>query len=484
MTHMLKERAEFIRSILYIADLLVISLSFFFIYFTFLHFREFYNYDLLPGVNVFKTPGSIGDYLKAYYLALVVWAVVLKARAEYHIRLQTYRKIIWNIFSNGLLFFGFFTSLGFLLKFEFLSRGFIIIYTGLSMVMILLGRFAVFSIAYYIRKGGRNSMNLLVVGTGRRTQDFLSLADQHKEWGYRIVGLLDRESEMTGKEVHGQKVIGTLNDLPKLLEKHVVDEVVFVVPRSWLKEIEKSILYCEAVGVPATLSTDFFDLEIASGVPKEMNGFTYITFETRRLRDPELLVKRTMDICLSGTVLLFMSLIFIVTAAVIKLTSKGPVFFSQRRSGRNGREFTLYKFRSMIPNAESKLDELQKFNEMKGPVFKMSNDPRLTGVGKFLRQMSLDEFPQFWNVLKGEMSLVGPRPPLPSEVKQYEPWQRRRLSMKPGITCIWQVSGRNEVDFEEWMKLDLQYIDRWSIWLDIKIILLTVKAVLTGRGAR
>ena len=312
----------------------------------------------------------------------------------------------------------------------------------------------------------------------------MSLVARHKEWGYKIIGLLDQDPAMTGQKVAGYKVLGVLDDLPKLLETRVVDEVVMVVPRGWLKEIEKCVFYCEAVGVPATLSTDFFDLEIASGVPKELDGFTYLTFETRRLKDPELFVKRTLDLILSVFFLLFLSPVFLLVAFFVKISSDGPVFFRQVRSGLNGRMFNLYKFRSMMQGAEHRLEELKALNEMSGPVFKLENDPRLTQVGRFLRKTSLDEIPQFWNVLKGDMSIVGPRPPLPSEVDRYQPWQRRRLSMKPGITCIWQVSGRNKIDFDDWMRLDLHYIDRWSLWLDFKIILMTVRAVLTTRGAK
>lgn len=481
---MLKERTEFVRNVLYVIDLVIVSVSFFLVYLVFLHFKEFYHWDVFPNVSVIPAPHSIDLYLRGYWLALVLWAVLLKTRGEYHFRLQTYPRILSGYLLNSLIFFGFFTSLAFLFKMEFMSRIFISLYTGVSAAAMLLNRLVVLSVAQSLRSRGYNYRNLLLVGTGRRAQDFIELIARHKEWGYRVIGILDQAPDKVGTSIDGHKVIGVLDDLPKLLEKHVVDEVVFVVPRSWLKEIEKSILYCESVGVPATLSTDFFDLEIASGVPKEMEGLTYLTFETRRLRDPELLAKRTFDILFSGLVLVVASPVLAVVAVGIRLDSKGPVFFKQIRSGRNGRKFVLYKFRSMVPGAEEKLEELRSKNEMSGPVFKMKGDPRVTRFGRFLRKTSLDEFPQFWNVLKGDMSIVGPRPPIPAEVEKYEPWQRRRLSMKPGITCIWQVSGRNHINFEDWMKLDLQYIDRWSLWLDFKLIFQTIRVVITGYGAK
>ncbi len=481
---MLRERAEMIRNVIYFVDLAVVSVNFVACYLILLHYRSFGFLDFLPSTEVIHAPATPGQYLQAFWLTLVIWAVLLKRRGEYHyLRIQTHTKIFTAYFINGLLFLVFFTSFSFLLKFSFLSRLFLILYTASSVFWLLLNRIMILTIAHTVRSRGYNVHNILIVGTGRRAQEFLSLALRHKEWGYKIVGFLDKDPSLIEKGVSGHPVLGTLDDFPRILENTVIDEVVFVVPRAWLPVIEKCILYCEAVGVPATLATDFFDLEIASGVPRQLDGFTYLTFETSRLKDAELFVKRATDIVASMVFLVLCSPIFLITATAIRMESPGPIFFRQTRSGYNGRKFTLYKFRSMIINAEEKLEELKSLNEMTGPVFKLSNDPRLTKVGKFLRKTSLDEFPQFWNVLKGDMSLVGPRPPLPKEVEQYEPWQRRRLSMKPGITCIWQVSGRNSIGFEDWMKLDLQYIDRWSLWMDIKILLLTVGAVfkLTGK---
>jgi lipopolysaccharide/colanic/teichoic acid biosynthesis glycosyltransferase len=191
-----------------------------------------------------------------------------------------------------------------------------------------------------------------------------------------------------------------------------------------------------------------------------------------------------MDLAIVCTFGIPVLLVIGISAIAIRLTSPGPVFFKQQRCGLNGRLFTMYKLRSMMDNAEQTRFELEALNEMDGPVFKSSRDPRRTAVGRFLRKFSIDELPQFYNVLRGDMSLVGPRPPLPQEVARYERWQRRRLSMKPGITCLWQVSGRNEINFQDWMKLDLTYIDNWSLLLDLKILLKTVPVVILGRGAR
>ncbi len=480
---MLRERAEFLKNILYIVDLIVISIIYFLVYAFILHYGEWAWLDFIPDVRVLQIPAEPIRYIQAYWIVLFIWAVLLKKRGEYHhLRLQTYARAIINFIVTGFIFFICFSSCSFLFKFDFLSRLYLVLYTVTTILSLVVNRVVALYLIHHFQSKGHNVHNILVVGTGRRAQEFLSLALKHKEWGYHIIGFLDRDAKMIGRKISEYSVMGSLDDLPKILESTVVDEVVYVVPRSWLPIIEKCILYCEAVGVRATLATDFFDLEIARGTPQQLDGFTYLTFETSRLKHTEFWIKRTMDIIFSGIFLLLSLPIFIVTAIAIKLDSKGPIFFKQLRCGLNGRKFYVYKFRSMVPDAEVKLEELRSKNEMSGPVFKMTKDPRLTRVGAFLRKTSLDEFPQFLNVLKGEMSLVGPRPPIPKEVEQYEPWQRRRLSMKPGITCIWQVSGRNKIGFEDWMKLDLQYIDRWSLWLDLKILLQTVKAVLGQTG--
>jgi exopolysaccharide biosynthesis polyprenyl glycosylphosphotransferase len=482
---MLKERADFIRNILYVVDLFLVSLDFFLLYWIFLNWKAFSALNFLPFFEAVLPPEGVNLYLRSYWVTLLIWAVLLRARGGYKtLRIHRFRQILKEQSLNGLLFFGFFTSAAFLLKFDFLSRMFIIGYSASSALIISAARITALWAAREARNRGVDTRDILLIGTGRRAQEFLSMIARHREWGYRVIGLLDKDPEMVGKKVAGYTVMGTIPDLPTLLETHVVDEVVIVVPRVWLKDVEPCVLYCEAAGVPATLSTDFFELEIAKGIPREFEGWTYLTFETSRLRHSEFFLKRLFDIIFSSLALILLSPVFLAVAIAVRIGSPGPVFFGQLRCGKNRRPFKLYKFRSMIPDAEAHLEKLRERNEMSGPVFKMEDDPRLTKIGKFIRKTSLDELPQFWNVLKGDMSLVGPRPPLPKEVEQYQTWQRRRLSMKPGITCIWQVSGRNNIDFEDWMKLDLQYIDHWSLWLDLKIILLTAKAVLMRSGAK
>jgi exopolysaccharide biosynthesis polyprenyl glycosylphosphotransferase len=214
-----------------------------------------------------------------------------------------------------------------------------------------------------------------------------------------------------------------------------------------------------------------------------LEGVPFVTFTTTPSNDSQLAVKRVLDIALSLLLLTVTAPVMVIASIAIKLSSPGAVLFRQERIGLNGRIFTLYKFRTMIENAHQLRGEVEHLNEMSGPVFKAKSDPRITTVGRILRKFSFDEIPQLWNVVRGDMSLVGPRPPIPEEVDLYQRWQRRRLSMKPGLTCLWQVSGRNDLDFNRWMELDLQYIDNWSPLLDLKILLRTIPAVLSGRGA-
>jgi len=327
----------------------------------------------------------------------------------------------------------------------------------------------------YLRASARShkfARRVLLVGPLDRNVEFEQLLVQHPEWNLQVVGRIDADAESLAK-------------LPELLHREPISCVVFDVPRTYFSEVEKAILACEIEGVEVWLVADFVKTAIARATVDDFYGKPLLVFRTAPDFSWQLVSKRLIDV--AGAVLslaIFGPLVMLPAALAIKFTSPGPILFRQRRSGLHGRLFTMYKFRSMVDNAEMLRVELETFNEMSGPVFKMAADPRVTTVGRFLRKTSIDELPQLWNVLTGDMSLVGPRPPIPAEVQKYDPWQRRRLSMRPGLTCLWQISGRNAIAFEQWMKLDLQYIDNWSLWLDFKILLRTIPVVLSGFGAR
>jgi exopolysaccharide biosynthesis polyprenyl glycosylphosphotransferase len=317
------------------------------------------------------------------------------------------------------------------------------------------------------RHGALDVRNVAVIGAGAAAHEFARTIENHGMWGLKLAGVYHRD------EVRG------------LLEGGGVDELILVADQERLDEFTDTFLLCEELGVTARVVLNFFPHSIARMELHEFDGFPLLSFSTTPTNEALMFIRRLLDIALASAILLSFGPLFMIPAAIlIKLTSPGPILFKQLRCGLNGRQFVMYKFRSMIDNAEQLRVELETLNEMDGPVFKSSRDPRITFIGKILRRFSVDELPQVFNVLRGDMSLVGPRPPLPQEVARYERWHRRRLSMKPGMTCLWQISGRNEVSFEDWMKLDLTYIDNWSLLLDLKILLKTVPVVLMGRGAK
>jgi exopolysaccharide biosynthesis polyprenyl glycosylphosphotransferase len=271
-------------------------------------------------------------------------------------------------------------------------------------------------------------------------------------------------------------------DLQDILRQHVVDEIIFAVGSESLAQLEEVFLLCDEEGVRTRVAVDFFP-HVNSTVSLDRFGETpLLTFSAAPYDEIRLLVKRVTDIAIAAAGLVVLSPFMLAAMVLIRLTSPGPAIFRQVRCGLNGRRFLFYKFRSMVENAEDLKPALAHLNT-RVTAFKIPDDPRLTTIGRYLRKFSVDEWPQLWNVLRGDMSLVGPRPAVPSEVDQYQVWQRRRLRMRPGLTCLWAVSGRDNVDFETWMKLDMQYIDNWSLALDWKILLRTIPRVLTGHGA-
>jgi len=298
-----------------------------------------------------------------------------------------------------------------------------------------------------------------------------------------VVGVVCPDGEEFS-QVAGVPVLGRISDLPRLIAERNIGQV-FMTGRAWDTGTLRFVAdTCEEVGVTFSMDANFLGLSISQANVEDFSGWSLLSFHSTPTNADALAIKRGIDVVGSLVALILSSPVLLLVAIAIKLEDGGPIFFSQERSGLFGRSFRMHKFRSMVVDAEARKAELERQNEMSGPVFKMKRDPRITRVGAFIRKTSLDEFPQFWNVLVGEMSLVGPRPPLPAEVHRYERWQMRRLSMKPGVTCIWQVSGRNNVDFETWMRLDLQYIDNWSLFLDFQLLLKTLPAVLSGSGAR
>ena len=371
----------------------------------------------------------------------------------------------------------------FLFQLGFISRALIFIFLFLNLILLSLSRAAIQAFVHYIRLRGFNFRTCVIVGTGKRADDFASNLREHKEWGVKVLGHIRLDESDEGEPVCKEdKIIGLLESFESIITDSQVDEVVFAVPRRWLNRIEDSIMLCEKIGIKASIVADFYPHTIAKAELEEMRGWQLLSYNPSPHIENSVFLKRVFDLAFSLVLLVVISPLFLLLAISVKLISEGPVLFKQERCGLNGRRFNLLKFRTMVKDADSMKAGLEHLNEMKGPVFKLKNDPRLIPFGRFLRKYSLDELPQFINVLKGDMSIVGPRPPLAKEVDQYDVWQRRRLSVRPGITCLWQVGGRNDVPFEDWMKIDLEYIDNWTILRDMKIILKTIPAVMRGTG--
>ncbi|MBU0730984.1 MAG: sugar transferase [Proteobacteria bacterium] len=350
----------------------------------------------------------------------------------------------------------------------------------------ILFRFALRILLNYMRLRGRNLRKVLVVGTNKIAYDWADKIKKQKELGMQVLGFVDDRLV-----IHPQQVnyLGTISQLPLILRENVIDEVVIALPiRSKFDAIQRAILYAEEQGVLVRYAYPLFDSHKHS-----LSGQSHFSLHDSRvgnllydspMQSWQYVIKRLLDIVLATAIFLLISPLLITVAVLIKATSKGPIFFLQQRVGLNKRIFTCYKFRTMFIGAENLQAELETQNEMDGAAFKMKNDPRVTRIGNFLRKSSIDELPQLINVIKGDISLVGPRP-LP--LRDYKLFSQycycRRQSVLPGITCTWQVSGRNKINFEEWMKLDLEYIDNWSLFNDLKILLLTLPAVIKRTGA-
>jgi len=332
------------------------------------------------------------------------------------------------------------------------------------------------------RRRGRNTRNILVLGSGPRARDVAEAMERHPEWGLRVVGFTDEAVAPIDPDVPKEK-FRTLREVPSILQEEVVDEVIVACPRSLLAAIDPAVDVFGSAGIPITLLTDLFGERLRPRQVTRLDSLSALSFAPVHHGRLELAAKRLVDVVGSSVLLIVASPILALGALAVRWSSPGPILFRQVRCGLNGRSFEMLKFRSMYVDAEGRKAALAHLNEMDGPVFKIANDPRITPAGRWMRRWSIDELPQLWNVLRGEMSLVGPRPPVPEEVSQYELTDRRRLSMRPGLTCLWQVSGRNQLGFADWVKLDLEYIDQWSLALDLRVLLKTLPAVVRGTGS-
>ena len=483
---MLKQQARLIASLVFLLDLALISAAFL--------LAHALRSHLLPALGGRWIPGAlypVERYLPLLPLALVLWSLLLWSSGRYRSHrtvpvLDEATAIVRITATASILFLLIVWAFRLderLLDDDRLSRIWIALFAFLSGALLLFEKLALRVSSRYVRAHGFNYRTVLIVGANEAARSIAASILGHRFWGYRVAGFVADEDEAIPESLGGLPVLGRVSELGRIVEEQVIDEVLFAIDRRDFDRFEDLFLALQEQGIITRFALNFFPHAKASVQLEDLDGVPLLTFSTGPTSVGGLLLKRTLDIVLGAALLVLALPILGLLALLIRFTSRGAVLFRQVRCGRNGRLFTLYKFRTMIADAEERRREIEHLNEMDGPVFKARNDPRVTRFGRLLRKFSLDELPQLWNVLKGDMSLVGPRPPIPEEVAQYERWQRRRLAMKPGLTCLWQISGRNELDFDQWMKLDLAYIDNWSPWLDLKILVRTVPVVLSGRGA-
>lgn len=361
------------------------------------------------------------------------------------------------------------------------GRSVMLLFGAISTTICFLSRLTFYSILRSYRKKGHNSKNVIFI-CDKGGENLLNLLAKRFEWGYRIVAVIG--DKYIVDKYDGLFPIYSESDgtLEQLLTQRV-DEVIYAKTYDSTREIIWLIDRCNEIGVTFRLYSPFINRLSTNTQLRYFDTNAVITITNTPNNYVALLVKRIIDIAFSSMVILLGFPFFLIIALIIKIDSKGPIFFKQERSGLRGRIFNVYKFRTMVVNAEELKEKLMSQNEMTGPVFKMTNDPRITRFGRFIRKAGIDEFPQFLNVFLGDMSIVGPRPPLPAEVAQYERWQLRRLAMKPGITCLWQIArDRNTITFEDWMRMDMEYIDNWSLSLDVVIVIKTIRTVFRADG--
>ena len=418
---------------------------------------------------------------------LLTWHVIFSLCGLYKSKRLTARHVeIMDVFKATTIASALLAVLGELIRMKMIMPRFLASFWFMSTLFLIMSRLLVRPLLASLRRRGRNLRYMLIVGTNSRAIEFARRIQQKPDLGYRLLGFVDGDwQRMAEFKQMGFSLVSDHAGLAEFLRCNVVDEVAMYLPlRSSYEDALKAAALCEQHGIIMRFDGDIFDLKKSRSSPDEFDGDHSVATYTGVREWWPLVVKRIIDTAFSVILLFLFAPVFVIVALLIAISSDGPIFFRQERLGLNKRRFMILKFRTMVPDAEKMLAKLEEHNEVSGPVFKIRKDPRITSIGKVLRRTSIDELPQLFNVLKGDMSLVGPRP-LP--VRDYEgfseDWQRRRFSVRPGITCLWQVSGRSSIPFEQWMKLDLQYLDEWSLWLDMKILARTVSAVLKGSGA-
>lgn len=429
---------------------------------------------------------SVNELKNSLIFIALLWFLLLEQfKLGKMVRTHSYMRLVISYFKLITIGIVCLFAINIISRYEALDLKNLFFFSILNLLALAGYKNSFYLVMRFFRRRGYSSRQILVIAD-QGSSEYIEKIIHTKDWGYNIRGIMTGCRD-TASTYSGQfKVIPELNNLKEVLDRETIDEVIYCKTDYNHDEISRFIADCAEVGISFHHYTGMISKvkgqRLRRPIFSLINQLPFVTYMNTPDNYVGLKLKSVFDFFFSLFTIILVSPIYFLIAMAIKLDDGGPVFFKQERVGLNGRRFYCYKFRTMVTNAEALKASLMGQNEQEGPVFKITMDPRVTRVGRFLRKTSLDELPQFINVLRGEMSIVGPRPPIPSEVEKYKRWQIRRLSMKPGITCIWQVSGRNDIPFEEWMKLDMEYIDNWSLFADIILVLKTVKVMLLGTG--
>ena len=425
------------------------------------------------------------SYVLTVLLLSILYEVLFDQQKAYSYQrftslLREYSIVIKVCFIGALIS----VSILFLLGLKDIPRTIFIVFFIISLFLFIAEKSLLFYAASFIRRKGRNRKRVILIGTGTRARNFISTVKNNFHWGLDIVGLLTGEEGNIGKKVEGIEVIEHYKNIQNILKAINPEEIIITISTKRFDQIRDVLEICEREGVAVRLNSDFFGHITKNVTVDNVFGLNIISFNMVRQSEIQLFIKRIIDITGSFIALTLFSPFMLIAAIGIWLSDGKPILYNWNVIGINKKPFRSWKFRTMIKEADKFKKDLLDKNEMDGPVFKIKDDPRILRFGKWLRKWSIDETPQLFSVLKGDMSLVGPRPAGPHELERYESWQRRKLSIKPGITCLWQVNGRNHINkFDDWVKLDLEYIDNWSLLMDLKILLKTIPSVILGKGA-
>jgi exopolysaccharide biosynthesis polyprenyl glycosylphosphotransferase len=442
-----------------------------------------YDLQLFRAVDpAFNVPYRVYLPFVALFTALLI--LVYRQQGVYRLRRQvSWVDEVYAILSGTATATIITIVIIFLYRGAFYSR-LIFIYAGILAVVLLgLSRLIRVSILRNMRRRGIGSSRVLIVGAGEVARSVMRVVVANPECGLTVIGFLDDHPAKAGTDIGRFRALGRVNSLSNILVNEQIDEVIITLPWQYHRKIMSIMTYCERNSVRTRIVPDLFQMRLSQMHVEEIAGVPMIGVKEAGIGGLNQVVKRTLDLGVAGFGLVIFTPVMLLMAVMIKMESPGPVLFEQRRVGKDGQLFTIYKFRSMVEGAEDQQETLRDLNEADGPLFKIKDDPRLTRLGKLMRRLSLDELPQLYNVLTGDMSLIGPRPPLPSEVENYQEWHKRRLEIAPGLTGLSQVSGRSELTFDEMALLDIYYIENWSPALDTKILLQTIPKVIFGAGA-